>query len=315
MIDYLIIGNGPAGRKAAETIRKKDSAASLALITNEPYPFYPRPQLSLGYLAGKVEKDKLFVAPDFYARNAVSLLFGDVTGALPEKNQVVVSGDFVITYRALLIASGASAAVPPWEGAGLDGVVTLRTLHDADAILARIAAEENVVVAGAGILGVEAAEALRMRGKKITLLVRGGKESVGSPALAPEAAAKRCDAMMDTGVTVMLGDEVEKFTGAGKLEAVHTKQGRCIEAGVVIVTIGAKPNTGFLKDSGIETARGVIVDSELGTNFKNVFAAGDAAEVTGEGCEKQRYGAPYVNAMKQGEYAAGKMMECVNAKT
>jgi NAD(P)H-nitrite reductase large subunit len=311
MADFVIIGNGVCGRKAAELIRKQDNRSSILMITDEPYPFYPRPQLSLGYLAGKVDKDRLFTAPDFYSRNAVSLLFGSVAGLKPVENLALMSDGGTLKYRTLLIASGASPAVPPWEGSKLDGVVSLRTLRDADGILERMAGEENVVVAGAGILGVEVSEALFARGKKVTLLSRGGKEAVGSPALPPEKAVQRCDAMVGNGVNIILDDEVEQLAGNGKLMTVHTKKGLAIESGLLIVTIGARPNTAFLGGSGIATSRGVVVDSELKTAFDNIFAAGDAAEVTGDGCEKQKYGSPYVNATKQGEYAAGRMIDCL----
>lgn len=310
MPDILIIGNGAAGRKAAETIRKANKDASVLMVTDEPFPFYPRPRLSLGYISGEVTREGLYMAPDFYSKNAVSLVFGSVASVHPENNSISLSDGSKLSYKVLLIASGASAFAPPWEGASIDGVVTLRTMADADNIIARLESADSAVVAGGGILGCEVAEAVNKRGKKAIILVRGGKDKVGAPALVPEKAAARCDAMISSGIDVMTEEEVARINGSGKVEEVVTASGKTIKTSLVIVTIGARANTGFLKDSGIETGRGVIVGAELVTPaFPNVFAAGDSAEVTGDGKEKQQYGSPYINASKQGEYAAVKMLE------
>ncbi len=309
MSDYLIIGNGVAGRTAAETLRKKDGDSSIVMVTDERCPFYPRPKVSLRYLSGEVEKDGMFANPDFYSREAVSLVFGKVIRVEPGENHVILKDGTVIPYRALLIAAGASANMPPWRGVDLDGVVTLRTLEDADNILRRMTDVENIVVVGGGILGVEVSEALRKRGKEVTLLVRGGSDKLGSPVLDSEHAVGRYDRMVEQGVNIILRDEVSHFTGDGSLEKVVTKSGRSIETGLAIVTTGARPNIGFLEGSGIETGRGVIVDAELRTGFPNIFAAGDVAEVVGNGKEEQQYGGPYVDAMRQGEYAAERMFE------
>jgi NADPH-dependent 2,4-dienoyl-CoA reductase/sulfur reductase-like enzyme len=312
MADFVIIGNGIAGRKAAETIRNKEHCGSILMITDELCPFYPRPRLSLGYISGEVEKDKLFLAPDLYSRKAVSLVFGKVVGVSPKDNRVLLEDGSEISYGSLLIASGASPAPPPWEGSTLDGVVGLRTLADADDIIRRSAEQKTIVVAGAGILGVEVAEALTKRGCAVNILVRGGQDKVGTPSLNPEQAVQRCQKMIDSGIRICTEEEIDRLEGDGKLERVVTKSGAVIETGLCVVTIGTRANLGFLKGSGIETERGVKVDCELkSVSFANVFAAGDSAEVAGDGAEKQRYGSPYVNATKQGEYAASKMIECL----
>ncbi|MFA6450399.1 MAG: FAD-dependent oxidoreductase [bacterium] len=309
MADYLIIGNGAAGRKAAENIRNKNSAASVVMITDEPFPFYPRPRLSLGYISGDTARDAMFAVPDFYSKNAVSLLFGAVTAVKPAENLILLADGSSLSYNALLIASGASAVIPPWEGGNLDGVVTLRTMADADNILKRLESVEMAVVAGGGILGCEVAEAINKRGRKTCILVRGGKDKVGAPALVPEKAVARCESMISSGIDVLIDEEVGRLNGSGKLEEVVTASGKTIKTSLVICTIGARANIGFLADSGIKTNRGVIVNAELASpDFPNIFAAGDAAEPTGDGSEKQRYGSPYINAMKQGEYAAGRML-------
>lgn len=312
MADFLIIGNGAAGRKAAEKLRSKNPEASIAIITDEPTPFYPRPRLSLGYISGESTRDAMFAAPDFYSKNAVSLIFATVAGVKPKENRVVLADGSEVSYKALLIASGASAVVPPWEGGKLDGVVTLRTMADADNIIMRLESIDVAVVAGGGILGCEVAEAINKRGKKVAILVRGGKDKVGAPALVPEKAVMRCDSMVSSGIEVMIDEEVGSLKGEGKLEEVITASGKTIKTGLVVCTIGARANIGFLKDSGIKTERGVVVNAELQSpDFPNVFAAGDSAEASGEGAEKQRYGTPYINAMKQGEYAAAKMLEII----
>jgi len=310
MSDYLIIGNGAAGRKAAEKLRSKNRESSIIVLTDEPFPHYPRPRLSLGYISGEVARDAMFTAPDFYSKNAVSLLFGSVTGVKPELNRVALADGSALSYRALLIASGASAVIPPWEGGGLDGVVILRTMADADNIIRRLEGEETVVVAGGGILGCEIAEAINKRGKKVLILVRGGKDKVGAPALVPEKAVARCDSMVSSGIDVLTDEEVAHLNGDTKLAEVVTAGGRTIKTGLAVVAIGAKPNTAFLKDSGVKTERGVVVGADLrAVGFQNIFAAGDAAEVTGDGKEKQQYGSPWINAAKQGEFAAERMLE------
>jgi NAD(P)H-nitrite reductase large subunit len=310
MSDYLIIGNGAAGRRAAEKIRAADAKGSIMVITSEDCPYYARPRLSLGFISGELERDAMFIAPDFYPKSAVSLIFGCVDKVDAARNRVLMSDGSELVYGALLIASGASPVLPPWEGVSLDGVVTLRTLRDAEDIICRSEGSETVVVAGGGILGCEIAEALHKRGKQVKLLVRGGKEKVGAPALVPEKAMARCDAMLAAGIDVVINDEVSGLKGNGKVEEVLTSGGKTIACGLVVATIGAKANIGFLDGSGIKCGRGVIVDADLRCpDFANVFAAGDAAEVTGEGKEKQVYGSPWINATKQGDYAAAKIIE------
>ncbi|HOO57445.1 MAG TPA: FAD/NAD(P)-binding oxidoreductase [bacterium] len=311
MADVLIVGNGVAGRKAAETLRKNGFKGSVVMVTDEMFPFYPRPRLSLGYLSGEVEKDKLFLAPDFYSRNAVSLVFEKVTAIEPENNRLILQDGSGISYRILLLATGASAATPAWEGAELEGVVTLRTLVDADNILERIKTQDTVVVAGAGILGVEAADALRKRGKDVTLLVRGGKEKVGSPTLEPDKAVMKCDELMSEGVNFCFDDEIEKLRGdGGVLSEVVTKQGMSIMTGLLIVTIGARANIKLAEGTGIETGRGIVVDEQLkAVGSGNIYAAGDAAELRDGVRDKHWHGGPYMSAMKQGEFAAGVIAE------
>jgi len=310
MPDYFIIGNGAAGRKAVERLRSKDRNSSIVILTDEQFPHYPRPRLSLGYISGEVTRDAMFTAPDFYAKNEVSLVFGKATDVRPNENTVTLSDGSKMTYRALLIASGASPVLPPWEGANLDGVVTLRTMKDADDIIRRLEGTETAVVAGGGILGCEVAEAVNKRGKKACILVRGGKDKVGAPALVPEKAVQRCDSMLGKGIDVRTDEEVAKLGGDTKVAEVITASGAVIKTELVIVTIGARSNISFLEGSGIKTGRGIIVDSELKCpDFRNIFAAGDAAEVSGDGKEKQQYGSPWINASKQGEYAADRMLE------
>ncbi len=310
MADYLIIGNGPAGRKAAETLIAKAPGKTVLMITDERCPHYPRPRLSLGYLSGEVQRDALFTAPDFYSRKGVSLLFGRVARVSPEAGRVELDDGSVVSFGKLLIASGASPTVPPWEGGTLDGVMTLRTVFDADRIIERVDPVEAAVVAGGGILGVEVAEAIRKRGKKVALLVRGGKDKVGAPSLDPEKAVNRCDKMIGGGIEVMCGEEVARLEGEnGALKRVVTSSGNVLDTSVLVVAIGARSNISFLSGSGIATGRGVVVDSELRSAARNVFAAGDCAEVTGDDVAKQQYGSPYINASKQGEHAAMRMLE------
>lgn len=311
MARIIIIGNGPAGRRAAETIRKETCDVSIVVVTDESCPFYPRPRLTVGYLAGEVDRDALFMKPDFYSKSAVSLLFETVAAVRPESNEVIFEGGGALSYTALLVATGAMSSWPPWEGSGLDGVCTLRTLKDTDDILDRMKGVERVVVSGGGILGVEIAEAARKRGKEVFFLVRKGREAVGAPNLTPEKCEERCGKMEQSGIEVLTRHEIVKFSGTERLEMVHTSTGRTIEAALAVVAIGMKPNICSIKGSGINTNKGIIVDAELRTNYENIFAAGDVAELCGEGAEKQKYGAPYSAAMKQGEYAAGKILEFI----
>lgn len=315
MADYLIIGNGAAGRKAAEKLREADRGAAITVLTSENCPYYMRPRLSLGFIAGELERDAMFVGPDFYSRNAISLVFGIVSGVAPARNRVLMCDGSEFSYRALLIATGASAVVPPWKGCALDGVVTLRTLADAESIIRRSDGIESVVVAGGGILGCEIAESLLKRGKNVKLLVRGGPEKVGAPALTPEKAEARCDALLGAGVDVVVNDEIECIIGNGKVEEVLTGAGTHIACGLVVATIGSRPNIGFLEGSGIRCGRGVVVDSELRCpDFANVFAAGDAAELSAEDRKIRAPGAPWMNAVRQGEFAAARMVELLAAE-
>jgi NAD(P)H-nitrite reductase large subunit len=304
---YLIIGNGAAGLRTAQTIRKRDPEGAITIVDEEPYPAYYRMRLP-DYISGWKERETIFMAGDaFYEENRIELRRGDrAVEVRPDAHEVVLEKSGTISYDRLLIATGARPRAFSGTGHDLDGVVYLRTLDQADDIISRGKAATSAVVLGGGLLGVEMARCFNELGLTTYYLIR---EDRFWPQMLDTAGSSLVEkVLLEKGILLRKEEGIEEISGDGtRVAGVNTTTGQSLEADIVGIAIGVVSNLEFLAGSGIETDRGVLVDERLRTNQPDIYAAGDAAQVLDPASGEHRLVTSYLNTQRQGEVAGTNM--------
>ena len=305
---FIVAGGGLAGAKAVESLREQGFEGRLILIGDEPERPYERPPLSKDYLRGEAERETIYVHPEpYYAEHDVELRLGRRATALDAAaGELELDDGERLSYDRLLLATGAEPRRLELPGAGLDGVLHLRTVADSDALRARLERGGSLVVIGAGWIGSEVAASARMRGLEVTVVEPRllPLETV----LGPELGAVYRDIHLDHGVTMRLGTGVEAFEGAGAVERVRTSDGGAIDCDFVVVGVGVRPRIELAERAGLVTGGGIHTDDRLRTSAPGVFAAGDVAAA-----EHPFYGQRirvehWSNALEQGSLVAHNML-------
>jgi len=276
----VIVGNGLAGTLAAKTARELDPEAGIEIFGEEKYAYYPRPNL-IEFLAGRLPYEKLFAFPENWnVRQRIDVHLGaKVAKIRPAEWTVETESGGVFPYDALLLASGARAAVPPLTGSGLKGVFVLRTLDDALAILDHLRTHAHVAVLGGGLLGLEIARAIRGRGAEVSVVEFFDR--LLPRQLDPAAAGILKHQIEKTGISVRLGAVSREILGAAEVRGIRFESGDEVEADLVVIAAGVKPELALAKDAGLTVERGIVVDDRLRTSRPEIFAAGDVAEHQG----------------------------------
>lgn len=278
---YVIIGNGVAAQSAAEAIRQKDGSGTITILTKSSYHHYYVPALP-EYLAGeKTVKDFTLRTVPWYEKHAIQVrLATEVTGVDPVTRTVMTASGDLFAYDRLLLATGGRSFVPPIPGVGSEGVLTLRTIDDADQILARVGTGRRLVVIGGGLLGIEAGNGLRRRGLEVTIIEAFPRLLPRqTDPVAADLLKKRLEGM---GFRFILGaSPTEIFQGPDGL-SVRLEDGREVPSGgVVIISAGVRPEAGLATALGLETGLAVKVNDRMETSHKDIYAAGDVAEHRG----------------------------------
>ncbi len=296
MTQYVIVGNGVAGTTAAENIRKLDQDGSITILTDEQVPFYYRLRLN-EYLAGDVPEEKLIGKKEsWYQENNIDLKLGlSVVSGDPEQKVLRTADGQKIAYDVLLLANGSHSFVPPIQGTDTQGVFTLRTIQDYRDTLVFSREVQKVVLIGGGLLGLEAGHGLLKQGKEVQVVEF-------FPRLLPrqldDEGAKRLRLILEEkGFSFHLGAKTSEITGQDKVESVLLEGGESLEAGLVLISAGVRPNLEPARSMGIEVDRGIKVDSHLRTSRQDIYAAGDVAEF-----RRMNYGI-WPAAMEQGQMA------------
>ena len=306
---FVIVGGGLAGAKAAETLRAEGFDGRVVLLAEEPEQPYERPPLSKGYLLGTAEREKARVhEAGWHETHDVELRTGtratrlDVAG-----RRVHLDSGEELAYDKLLLATGSSARRLPVPGAELDGVRYLRTFADSDRLLADFSGGgRNVVIVGAGWIGLEVAAAARHHGNAVTVV-----EPQPTPlhaVLGPGMGNVFARLHRDHGVDLRTGTGVREFAGDGRVTSVGIDGGVEIPADVVVVGVGAAPNTALADEAGLRVDNGVVTDAALRTSAPDVFAAGDVASAFHPLYDRQVRVEHWANALNQGPAAARSML-------
>lgn len=343
---HLILGAGPAGVIAAETIRKYSPYDTITIVGDEPEPPYSR--MAIPYLLiGKVGEDGTYLRrseANFREQNIQVLRQRAVRIDAAGKTVTLDNGS-ILGYDKLLIATGSQPVRPPIPGMDLPGVHPCWTLENARAIAALAQPGARVLQMGAGFIGCIIMEALALRGVKLTVVEMGDRmvprmmgptagtmiktwcqkkgvqvfTSTRVEAIRPAAAAVPAAAPAETGGLL---DKVKGFLGLGSPAApapavpapadgpmqVQLSNGQTLEVDLVISATGVKPNVAFLKDSGLKIDGGIVADERLRTNLPDVYTAGDCAAAYDLATKAHVVSAIQPNAADQAYVAAMNML-------
>lgn len=306
---YVILGAGPAGLSAIESIREVDMDNEILLITAEKYVGYSKPLIT--YLLGKMtEKSKMFYrTEEFLRENNVNVLNETkIAGLSIEEKALFTENGQKIEYDKLLIATGGKPFVPEIEGLkNQDGIFTFTTWEDEEKVEGYIKENEieEAVVLGGGLIGLKTTEALMKLGLKVTIIELSDRIlSVTFDKKASEIITK---ALKKEGCEVITGDTIVKVKGRKRISKVFLKSGREINTQLLIIAIGVRPNIEFLKDSGVDVNKGVIVNEKLETSVNGIYVAGDCAEFLDLIDGKRKVIAIWPVAVSQGKVAGYNM--------
>jgi NADPH-dependent 2,4-dienoyl-CoA reductase/sulfur reductase-like enzyme len=303
---HLILGAGPAGVIAAETLRKHAPNDEVTVVGDEPEAPYSRmaiPYLLIGNIGE--EGTHLRHGADHYARRRITLKPGRARTVDTVAQEVLLEDGCVLPYDRLLIATGSSPASPPIPGIDLPHVHTCWTLADARAIEALATQGARVLQMGAGFIGCIIMEALAARGVQLTVVEMGDR--MVPRMMGPTAGGMIKDWCETKGVHVHTGARVDAIE-AGTPMQVRLSNGTVLEADLVISATGVKPNIGFLEDSPVKCLLGVLTDEHMQTSVPGIYAAGDCAEAFDKISGKTIVSAIQPNAADQARIAALNML-------
>ena len=274
----VIVGAGHAGGSAAALLRQFGHTGPIVLVGDEPIPPYQRPPLSKAWLKGQADADSLALKPlEFYRDQRIDFRPGVKAVKLERSaRRVLLSDGAALDYDFLILATGARAIALPIPGADLQGVLFLRTAADAEALKAAVGPGKRLAVVGGGYIGLEVAASGRALGAEVVVLER---EERLLARVACEALSTFFRGQHEKhGVRFELGCTVVGFEGeGGHIVGVRLADGRTLPCDAAVVGVGAHPNDELASASGLETARGVVVDLEARTGDPSVFAIGDVA--------------------------------------
>jgi NAD(P)H-nitrite reductase large subunit len=302
---YVIIGAGPAGVIAAETLRQADASGSIIIIGDEPEPPYSR--MALPYLlAGKVSEQGTYLRKDqgYFDGLGIEIRQGRVTRVDAVGKSVLLQDGGLLPYDRLLLATGAHPVAPPIPGMDLSGIHPCWTLQDARHIARLARPGIRVLQMGAGFVGCIIMEALAKRGVQLTVVEMGNRMV---PRMMTECAGTMIRKWVEKkGVKVYTDTRVEliEATNAPGVLRVRLDNGETLEVDLVTSATGVRSNIGFLDGSGIATDVGVLVDDQMRTNMPDVFAAGDVAQARDFSTGKMMVNAIQPNAAEQSRIAA-----------
>ncbi|MDT0508524.1 nitrite reductase large subunit NirB [Novosphingobium sp. MMS21-SN21R] len=278
----VVIGNGMAGCRAVEEILARDPARfDVTIFGAEPRVNYNRIMLSPVLAGEKAFEDIVINGDVWYSGNGITLVSGDPVVSIDRATQTVIAkSGRVEPYDRLLIATGSDPFIIPVPGKDLAGVVTFRDLDDVDKMLAAAEKGGSAVVIGGGLLGLEAAHGLSLRGMKVTVVHL-------MPTLMERQLDEAAGYLLKTelerrGQTIVTGGDTAEIVGKdGHVSAVRLKDGRELAADIVVMAVGIRPGTTLAKSAGLEVERGIVVDDHMVTSDPAIMAVGECVQHRG----------------------------------
>ncbi len=306
MSHFIVVGAGQAGQSIVTKLRAEGFEGEITLIGDETAPPYQRPPLSKAYLLGDMELERLYLRPaNYYADEGITLVTGRAVTAIDRAAKTITVGDDVLAYDVLALTTGSRPhRLPTAIGGDLDGVYTMRTLADADAIEPEFKQGASVLIVGGGYIGLEAAAVAAKKGLKVTLV------EMADRILQRVAATETSDYFRTLhtahGVDLREGVGLKALTGAGRVTGATLTDGTTLNVDFVIVGVGIAPDTRLAEAAGITIENGIATDACGRTSDPSIFAAGDCASFPHAGVQMRLESVG--NAIDQGEVVAQNML-------
>ena len=303
MKQYVVIGNGVAAVGCIEGIRSVDKDSKITVVSEENYPVYCRPLISY-YLENKTDPERMnYRGADFYEKMGCDVFYGKkVIQINTDSKNVVLDDGAKLPYTEVCVATGSAPFVPPFEG--LDTVEKkfgFMTLDDTFALEKAIDKDSNVLIVGAGLIGLKCAEGLHGRVASITVCDLADR--VLSSILDTDCAAIVQKHLEVNGIQFMLGDTAVQFEN----NLAHMKSGKTVEFDTLVLAVGVRANTALLKEIGGNVNRGILINDRMESSIANIYAAGDCTEGNDISSGQKRVLALLPNAYMQGHTAGVNM--------
>ena len=293
----VVIGNSIAGITAATEVRKINKNCSITMISKEDVKGYFRPRLSEMISNDKMTCESISIKKDiWFKENDIKLMLNKLVSKIDSSNKRLVFNDGdELEYTKLIIATGSEAFIPPFAGRDKEGVFTLRYAKDIEVIKKYVKGRKTAAVIGGGILGLEIANELNSLGLKVTVIELAKR--ILPMQLDEEASKLYEDIIEKAGIVIKKGLASKKILGNESVKGVLLDNGDIVDANLVVVSTGIKPNTQITEGNSIETNRAIVVNNKMETSVKDIYACGDCAEYNGINYALWR------EAMEQGKVA------------
>jgi len=303
----VVIGTGPAGITAAETLRRLDPAGTVVALSAEPFAPYSPPAMADHYLTGR-DETLYWKGRDVATRLGIDeRRDAQVVQIDTDNREVVLVDGQRVGYDGLVVASG-SRLHAPLEGADLPGVLDFKSLRTADELVGRVRRGEatTALIVGNGFIGVELSLLLADLGVDVTLI--GRRKWIMPRVLDPLTSTVAEAALIRHGVSLRLGVQAEAFVGSPSVSGVRLADGDVLSADLIVAATGVKPHTEFIAGSGIVSEWGIHVDDHLQTSVPGIVAAGDVAEAADWLTGERYVHAIFPNAVTQAPIAAANLL-------
>ena len=301
MEHIVIIGNGISGVTAARHIRKL-SDKRISIISSETEHFVSRTALMYIYMGHMEFKHTQPYENWFWKKNRLQLIQDSVINLDPKSNQISLKSAGPLNYDKLILATGSTPVKLNIPGANLDRIQSLYSKQDLELMEQNTRDISSAVVIGGGLIGIEMAEMLHSRGIHVTMIIR--EKSFWNVILPPEESEIVTNHIKSRGIELILGETVERFDGNSQVESLTLSNGQIIKTDFAGITIGVRPNVDFLKGSGIEIDQGILVNEFLSTNFNNIYAIGDCAQLRTAEVNRKSTEPVWYTGRKMGEVVA-----------
>jgi nitrite reductase (NADH) large subunit len=280
MEKLIVIGNGMAGIGCVEQILKHATRFDITIFGDETHANYNRILLS-SVLAGEKSADEIILNDlEWYQKHGITLHLGvRITGIDPVLKTVTGDDGSVTSFDKLILATGSTPLIPPMEGIKRDGVFVFRTLQDTHALLQRARPGLKAAVIGGGLLGLEAARGLQVQGCDVTVIHL--METLMERQLDPTGGAFLKAQIEALGTKVLLGRSTSAILGNGRVEGLAFKDNSTLDAELVVIAAGIRPNVELAKMAGLQVNRGIVVNDHLETSDPDIFAVGECVEHRG----------------------------------
>lgn len=282
MEKIIIVGSGIAAISAAESIRKHNKNIGILIISEEEYYPYIRMQLSKA-LSDNINIKSIYLKEEnWFVENSIGFIKGQKVISIDSKSKFVETSEGLkIEYTKLILANGSSPFTPPIENVNINGVFTIRQFKDIENIKKYIKENsvENIAVIGGGLLGIEAAWSLVSSGQGLKLNIIQNSDKVLSKQVDKQGGDIIESVMNKNSIIVHKNANTKKILGENKVSGLRFEDGREIKAEMVIISAGVRSNKNIAEKCGINVNRGIIVNEYMETSIKDVYAAGDVAEL------------------------------------